>query len=98
MFRLIDPEGVLRRMEARFRDGLTLEVTGFDLRDQILRIDLAGGGPAVGLSIQALTQGVMGMPSFDELDRFGSLSGDRVGIDLLIDAFPAQPVTCMEFF
>ncbi len=98
MFRLIDPAGVLNHFESRFTKGVTLEVSGFDAQDMIRRIEVAGGGPSVGLNIQTLTQGVMGMPGFDELDRFGLLYGDRGGIEILIDALPAQPVTCMEFF
>lgn len=98
MFRLIRPENILERFQDRFKSPITLNVTHLDGTSGQTTIRISEGGPQATLSIHRLTQGILGSPSFADLNQFGQIQGDPAAIQTLIDTFPPEPVTCMEFF
>lgn len=97
MFRFLLGNGTQLKLESFISDGVTLRVSESGVETPI-ELSLQGGGKPVELSIQHLTQAVMGNPGVEALTNLDKISGDQEAIEVMRKSLPAEPVTLMEFF
>lgn len=93
MFTVLNADSTLEGLNVKGRFGRMV------VRGQGGETVVEGGGKGeVRLTVQTLTQLVMGDPGPEALVRFGLLEGDDEAVSGLVDALPRQQSLCMEFF
>lgn len=105
MFRILDVEKALRPVFARFGGGVSIRVNDPDIQEnsRSWRLDEYGVSACeegdIRLGIGALTQALLGEPSFGDLVRHGAVQcGSEDALAKALRVFPPGRSFCMDFF